>query len=470
MRDRAPWSDVVRQPPATDRIISGQSLRDRLGPSATSLPDHELRVRATLADWPRGDLLLRAGAFTGLDPSASSAVFAHGAQDHGLVARLPDGTIAVALDEDAPAWLDRRLLEIVALTADSDSRQPVGVALLGYGAIGAEHAAAIAATPGLTLVGVADLDPARVAAAQSAWPGIRAYAGAEDLLADSDVDAVVVSTPPASHARWAATALAAGKHVIVEKPMALTTQECDDLLAAGRDAGLTVSVYQNRRFDPDYRLIRKIVGSGDIGEVFHLEAFVGGYGHPCNYWHSDAAISGGALFDWGSNIIDQVLDLMPGDIEMVSAINHKRMWHDVTNADHARMTLHFTDGREATFIYSDLAAALKPRWFILGTEGAITGEWRRLSVVDRSAIGTLSEDILAPADSPPVVRVHSASGNITELAPPTNEPHPFHSDLALTLRFGLIPRVHGEQSRRVVAMLQAAEESAAMGGVPVKPS
>jgi predicted dehydrogenase len=309
-----------------------------------------------------------------------------------------------------------------------------------------------------------------VAAAQSAWPDIRAYDSAEELLTDTAVHAVVVSTPPASHARWAAQALEAGKHVIVEKPMALTAQECDALLAAGHEAGLSVSVYQNRRFDPDYRLIRRVVDSGSIGEVFHLEAFVGGYGHPCNFWHSDASISGGALFDWGSHIIDQVLDLMAGDIDTVSAINHKRVWHDVTNADHARMTLHFADGREATFVYSDLAAALKPRWFILGTEGAITGEWRRLSVVSRSAIGTLVEDSLAPADSPPVVRVHSTTGDVTELAPPTEEPHPFHSDLALALRFGITPRVRGEQSRRVVAMLQAAEESAALGGVPVKPS
>lgn len=470
MRDRAPWRDVVRQPPGSEQIISGQALRDRLGASAVSLPTHELRVRVALADWPRGDILVRAGAFTGLTATESSAVFAQGAQVHGLVSRLSDGTIAVALDDDAPAWLDRRLLEVIALTAVTDRPDPVGVALLGYGAIGAEHAAAIAATPGLTLVGVADLDAGRMAAAQRAWPDIRAYDSAEELLTDTAVHAVVVSTPPASHARWAAHALETGKHVVVEKPMALTTQECDDLLVSGRDAGLTVSVYQNRRFDPDYRLIRRVVDSGRIGEVFHLEAFVGGYGHPCNFWHSDASISGGALFDWGSHIIDQVLDLMAGDIDTVTAINHKRVWHDVTNADHARMTLHFADGREATFVYSDLAAALKPRWFILGTEGAITGEWRRLSVVSRSAIGTLSEDTLAPADSPPVVRVHSATGDVTELAPPPEEPHPFHSDLALALRFGITPRVRGEQSRRVVAMLQAAEESAALGGLPVKPS
>lgn len=427
-------------------------------------------MRATLADWPRGDLLLRAGAFTGLDPSASSAVFGFGSDEHGLIAVLPEGGVAVALEDDAPAWQDPRLLELIALTATSSQPAEIGVALLGYGAIGAEHAAAVTATTGLRLVGVADSDPARRTAATSAWPGTRDYDDARALLDDPDVDVVIVSTPPDSHAHWATDALAAGKHVVVEKPMALTARECDDLLAVGAASGLTVSVYQNRRFDPDYRLIKSAVDSGLIGEVFHLEAFVGGYGHPCNFWHSDAAVSGGALFDWGSHIVDQILDLMPGDVDAVSAVNHKRVWHDVTNADHARMTLHFTDGREASFVYSDLAAALKPRWYVLGTHGAITGEWRQESVVTRSPIGTLTEDVLAPADSPPRVLVHSPSGDVTAMAPPAHEPHPFHSDLALGLRYGLLPRVRGVQSRRVVAMLQAAEESAALGGQPVKPS
>lgn len=467
MRDRAPWELVTTRPPV--RVVSGAELQDLLG-ATEALPSREVRVWPRLPGWPRGDVLIEAGGFAGLPPDDATAVFGFGSDEHGLIAALPDGRVAVALEDDSPAWLDPRLLELIALTASSSRPDEVGVALLGYGAIGAEHAAAVTATAGLRLVGVADNDPARREAATSAWPGTRAYPDARALLDDPDVDVVVVSTPPDSHARWAADVLAAGKHVVVEKPMALTARECDDLLAAGADAGLTVSVYQNRRFDPDYRIIKSAVDSGLIGEVFHVEAFVGGYGHPCNFWHSDASVSGGALFDWGSHIIDQILDLMPGDVDTVSAVNHKRVWHDVTNADHARMTLHFTDGREASFVYSDLAAALKPRWYILGTRGAITGEWRQESVVARSQIGTLDEDVLAPADSPPRIVVHSPSGDVTAMAPPIPEPHPFHSDLVLALRYGLLPRVRGTQSRRVVAMLQAAEESAALGGQPVKPS
>ena len=408
----------------------------------------------------------------GVPAEGALATFAQGLEEHGLISRGPDGRIVVALSEDSPAWTDPGFLELLsaaALSSNVETRSR-GVGLLGFGAIGAAHARAVRETAGLHLVAVCDRDPARAAQALEADPDARIHPDAETLLADPDVDIVVVSTPPDSHAAWAMAALEHGKHVVLEKPMALTARECDALIERARSAGLALSVYQNRRFDPDFALIGEAVREGRIGEVFHVETFIGGYGHPCNYWHSDASVSGGALFDWGSHVIDQVLDLLPGEVESVTAVNHKRVWHDVTNADHSRMTLHFSGGREATFVYSDLAAALKPRWYVLGTRGALTGEWRHTSVVSRNAIGTLDEDILAPADAPPQVRMHSPTGDVTELAFRAAEPHPFHADLSLWLQYGFAPRVRGEQSRRVISMLEAAEESARMGGVPVKPS
>lgn len=436
------------------------------------LPRHEVRVRARLDSWPRGDLLLEAEPIPGLPSDGAWAVFSHGLSEHGLIVPAADGGLLVALADDAAAWQDPGFLELLSAAAQiahvpARSR---GVALLGFGAIGAQHARAVRETPGLHLIAVCDSNPARAEEALASDPGVLVHASAEDLLDDPRVDIVVISTPPDSHASWAMAALERGKHVVVEKPMALTTAECDALLAQAERTGLSVSVYQNRRFDPDYMLIRDVVRAGGVGEVFHIEAFVGGYGHPCNYWHSDAEVSGGALFDWGSHVIDQVLDLLPGEVESVTAANHKRVWHDVTNADHARMTMHFSGGREATFIYSDLAAALKPRWYVLGTHGALTGDWRRISAPSRNAIGTLDEDTFAPADSPPLVRLHSPAGDVTELAFRLGEPHPFHADLSLWLQHGFVPRVRGEQSRRVIAMLEAAEESARMGGVPVKPA
>lgn len=370
-------------------------------------------------------------------------------------------------------WHDREFLRLVHRLLHRVSHPPVTqvirVGLLGYGAIGHEHAGAIAATDGLDLAMVCDLSADRRAAAEAFTSGIQTTADPDQLRDSGDVDLVIVSTPPNTHGQWAVDLLAAGKHVVLEKPMALTTAQCDAAIQAATDADRTLVVYQNRRFDPDFRAIAHAIEAGDLGEVFHLEAFVGTYQHPCNYWHSDAAISGGALFDWGSHIVDQILQLMPGDVASVTARNHKRMWHDVTNADHARMTLHYSDGREATFIYSDLAAALKPRWYLAGTKGGLIGDWRRERVIARSPVGTLAEDVLAPADSPPELWLHGADGRVVSLP---GRPAPlgeFHRQLADRLREGLPMTVTADQSRRVVAMLEAAERSAAQGGVPVVP-
>jgi scyllo-inositol 2-dehydrogenase (NADP+) len=346
---------------------------------------------------------------------------------------------------------------------------PVRVGLLGYGAIGHEHNRAVHAVDGLELVAVCDASTDRLAAAARYAPDARTGTDALALLGCDEVDLVIVSTPPDGHARWAHAALEAGKHVVVEKPFAISTAEADTVLRTAAERRLVATVYQNRRFDPDHQAIRRAVRAGAIGDVFHLEAFIGGYAHPCNLWHSDADVSGGAFYDWGAHVLDQVLDLMPEPVEYITAVEHKRVWMDVTNADHSRVTVRFCGGAEATFIYSDLAAALKPRWYVLGSRGAIVGNWRTERVVSRSDIGTLSEDVLAPADSPPLLDLHTDDGSITRMAYPPVARYRFHTELADTIRFGLSATVDGAQSRRVLSVMEAATASARDGGRPVVP-
>ena len=471
--DDTPDSWPPEHGPADVSIVCGAHLLRYLSLDTSSvLKEHPVRVRPGIPGWPRGEFEILATPLPGIDSHGAAATFATGLAEWGLVTWLDETSLGVAISDDSPAWHNAMWWEFLDVVARARQVPAItwGVGLLGFGAIGAEHARAVANTPGLTLAAVCDPNPVRVAAAQDGTPGLKAHLTPEDLFADPDVQVVIISTPPDSHARWAMLALEAGCHVVVEKPMAMTSHQCDEILACAARLGLSATVYQNRRFDPDYVLIKEAVTSGEIGEVFHVEAFVGGYSHPCNYWHSESSVSGGALFDWGSHVIDQVLDLIPGQVVAVSAINHKRVWHDVTNADHARMTLIFDGGREATFIYSDLAAALKPRWYVLGTHGALTGEWRRESIVMRNSIGTMDEDLLAPADAPPRISLHTPRGDVTTLMPSPRESYPFHADLVLSLTYGLPPRVLGEQSRRVVAMLEAAEESARLGGIPVTPA
>jgi len=314
---------------------------------------------------------------------------------------------------------------------------------------------------------VCDRSEHKLQDARSHAPGVRTTSDASDLL-ESDVDVVVVSTPPDTHAEWAVRALRAGKDVVIEKPFAITTEDADRVVTEAETTGRLAVVYQNRRFDPDYLAVVDAVRSGQLGDVFHLETFIGGYGHPCNYWHSDADVSGGAIYDWGSHVLDQILSVHPVAIDHVTCIEHKRRWLDVTNADHTALHIRFTDGSEASFVHSDLASALKPRWYLLGTHGALTSRWRQASVIARSEIGTLAEDRLGVTDSPPDVILVDALGAEKIVTPPRPPLYPFHRQLVDDRLYGWPMTLKAAQARRVVAVMEAARASAHSRGAPVQ--
>jgi predicted dehydrogenase len=259
--------------------------------------------------------------------------------------------------------------------------------------------------------------------------------------------------------------LEAGKHVVVEKPFCLRLEEADRMIALALEKERTLTVYQNRRWDPDFLAIRTAIEAGMIGEVFYLETFIGGFSHPCQYWHSHEPVSGGVFYDWGSHYLDWILNLMPEPVTQVRASSHKRVWHDVTNSDQARVQIRFAGGKEADFIHSDVAAILKPKWYILGTEGAIIGHWREESVKTRRWSGDLIEERLAPSEVLPTVYLHrrDTTGLIHEqrLTLPPVPSYPFHRNLADHLLSGERLHILPTSSRRNIAVMEAAKHSAA---------
>ncbi len=335
-------------------------------------------------------------------------------------------------------------------------KHTIRVGLLAYGAIGHEHNQAVQNTEGLELVAVCDTSPERIQAALELAPQASTFSDAGEMLASGLLDLVVISTPPNSHFQWAKEALLRGIHVVLEKPMALTAAQCDELISLAAKSDLMLVVYQNRRFDEDFVTMREIIRSGEIGEVYQYDSFVGGYSRPCDYWHSNAEVSGGAIFDWGSHFIDQILNILPDEVAHVSGQNHKRVWTHATNADHAQVTVTFTNGKQATFVYSDLAAARKPKFYVLGTEGAIVGEWDPAGEPE-------------VADLPAILTVHHKDGTSRIAPPQSREPHEFHRSIVEFLNNGTRMEVNALQSRNVVAIMQAAEQSALDNAMPVTP-
>jgi predicted dehydrogenase len=350
----------------------------------------------------------------------------------------------------------------------------IGVGIVGYGPLGGmgyHHGLGVTRTEGIELVAVVDPNVERRKAAETDFPGVRAYASVSDLVNDDDVEVALVATPPAHHVTLTLALLRAGKHVACEKPLCLTVAEADQIIATATASRRMLTVHQNRRWDPDFVALRRAVDAGLLGEIFNVETFVGGYAHPCRTWHSDTAVSGGAGYDWGSHHVDWVLQLLGGVPRLVQAHGHKRVWHDVTNHDQIRVRMTWADGREAEFLQSDIAAVRRPKFYVQGTAGTLVGTYRTITLEaiepGRGYVATQAHHAEAPAELM-LARYESGYGiSETRLPPALDQTYAFHRNLADHLHLGEPLAVTPASVRRVIAVLEAAQRSSTRGGAAV---
>jgi predicted dehydrogenase len=354
------------------------------------------------------------------------------------------------------------------------------VGILGFApSVGRFHGLGVGATPGLRLTAVCDRDPERLTSAAQDFPHLTFHASADAMAADPDVDLVVVATPPNTHADLCIAMMSAGKHVVCEKPLAFCRKETDRMIDSAVRGGVHLSCHQNRRFDEDYLTIKKTVCENAIGELFYMETFVGGFGHPCSHWHSHAPICGGTAYDWGAHYLDWIVGLIPDRVTEVVGTRHKHVWHDVTNADQERIQIRFAGGQEAEFLHSDIAAIRKPKWYLLGTGGAIVGDWRDTIVYRSDPDNYFQWDEIPPTEMPPKLRIYRRrpGGDIERTEPsmfgtdsptflPRHRPvrYPFHRNLADHLLTGEPIAAPLADSVKVVAILEAASRSMVNGG------
>lgn len=332
----------------------------------------------------------------------------------------------------------------------------IRVGIIGYGFAGrCFHAYLVSQAQGLQLSAVVSRDPERRARAQAEY-GVRTYAAVDDLLADPDIDLVVVATPHDTHADLTIRALEAGKHVVTDKVMAMTAAECDAMIAAARRTGRLLSVFHNRRWDFDFATVRQVIAEGWIGEPFLYESSITGYGAPRG-WRADAGAAGTLLSDWGAHLIDQALLLVDADVESVWCDVQARKW-EATSGSHGLLQMRFANGVLFRVEVSRLAKAPKPRWYILGEEGGLvkTGRDPQEPAMIAGNIDAARED---PADR---ARVFTQRGGLsTEMVIESLRPSwkSYYQNVADVLLKGGELAVKPEEARRVVAVLDAAAES-----------
>lgn len=207
---------------------------------------------------------------------------------------------------------------------------PRRVGLVGYGLAGRVfHAPLVRHTAGLALTAVVTADAERSAAARGDVPGALVTADADRLLDGPDrVDVLVVAAANAAHLSLALAAVAAGVAVVVDKPLAPTAGAAEQLVAAAADAGVPLTVFQNRRWDGDFLTVRALVGSGRLGAVHRLESRFERWAPALrtSSWREDPepAQGAGLLLDLGAHLVDQARVLLGPVVAVTAEIDRRR--------------------------------------------------------------------------------------------------------------------------------------------------
>ncbi|MFH8515112.1 Gfo/Idh/MocA family oxidoreductase [Streptomyces gelaticus] len=249
------------------------------------------------------------------------------------------------------------------------SGTPLRVGLVGYGLAGSVfHAPLIAATDGLVLDTVVTSDEERRAQARAEFPGVRFAASPQELWERADeLDLVVIASPNKTHVPIATAALEAGLPVVVDKPIAGTAAEARALAALAEERGLLLSVFQNRRWDNDFRTLVRLLADGELGDVQRFESrFERWRPQPKGGWREsgDPQEIGGLLYDLGSHVVDQALTLF-GPAALVYAESDVRRPGAAADDDTFVAITHVNGVRSHLYV-SATAAQRGPRFRVLG--------------------------------------------------------------------------------------------------------
>lgn len=257
----------------------------------------------------------------------------------------------------------------------------IRVGVIGYGGaynMGRQHLQQMQAA-GMTPVAVAEIAPDRLAAAGEDFPGIGLFSNVGEMLAQSDVELVVIITPHNTHAPLALECLKAGRHVVCEKPLAITTREVDTMIQAAKKANVMLSTYHNRHWDGRIRLAVELVRRKKvIGDVIRIECRMGGYSQPGDWWRTSRSISGGILYDWGVHLLEYSLQILDGGLCEVTgfAFNGfwapKTKWKSDANDDEGFLVARFDSGQWLSLRITHIDSNPKPGWLeITGSKGSL---------------------------------------------------------------------------------------------------
>jgi predicted dehydrogenase len=338
----------------------------------------------------------------------------------------------------------------------------IGVGLIGYGLAGRSfHAPFIEAVTGLRLAAIVTTDPSRRALAASEHPASILVGTFDALLERPDIGLVVVAAPNSLHAPLAMRALDTGRHVVLDKPIALSVAEGEGLLeAAARSKGL-LTVYQNRRWDGDALTVQRLVGDGALGPLDAIESRFERWEAVGPGWRDAAAEAGGPLRDLGAHLVDQVLRLAGPAHRVWAQLDRRRPGTAVDDA--AFVAIDHATGIRSRLWMSLIASRVGPRIRVRGLAGEYV-KWD-LDVQEAQLVGGMPPDAPGFGEDPPERwgTVHRADGTSERVPTAPGRYTAFYELMRDAIVAGGQPPVDPADSLQVLRLLEAAERAAASG-------
>jgi scyllo-inositol 2-dehydrogenase (NADP+) len=319
----------------------------------------------------------------------------------------------------------------------------IGVAVIGFGLAGRVfHAPFVSAVPGLRLEAIVQR---RGDEAVKAYPKIRILRSVDEALNDAAVQLIVVGTPNETHYDLARRALAAGKHVVIDKPFAASSAEARELIELAAKKKLVLAPFHNRRWDGDFLTVRKLLGSGELGRLVTYESHFDRF-RPLPReatWKEAGHAANGMLFDLGPHLVDQALTLFGVPEAITASVRRDRDTTDIEDA--FDITLHYP-GLQAICRATMLAAEPAPRFLLHGTR-----EWLG---EPEEAWGTLA---VAPHPAEPGILVR------TKVKTELGDYRGFYANVRDAINGSGALNVTAEDGFRVIRLLEMARESSAEG-------
>jgi scyllo-inositol 2-dehydrogenase (NADP+) len=340
--------------------------------------------------------------------------------------------------------------------------------IIGFGFMGHVHASTLAKLEEVELVAICDIDDEKLSDAPE---GVKTYKDMDELLSLKEIDVVILSVSNHIHKEAVIKSAQAGKHILLEKPAAMSLPEFDEMMEVVNKCGVKLSVHQQRRWDKDFRVSKEVYDNNMVGKVYTIQTMLYGINGNMHDWHVFKKYGGGMLYDWGVHLIDQMLWMVDSKIKTVFADVRNVINEEVD--DYFKILLRFENGimgevELGTYFLADREKWFERHWFIGGNNGSMyldgfdpVGKIARTTKLLTNVSGKTTMTASGPTRSfgPPQPGVL-----VTEELPKVDVNHLMYFDNFLKALKGEEEFVvKPEEVRRVLALMEAARESERTG-------